>query len=1025
MVGAYDMTDPRIGRSLAWRLDIAGLATRYYGGQAPPTTVAHGAVFYTDVNAILDVGAITAALDEVGGVIRHDPVTVRLAARDVRTSTGVLDHPVRTLRRIGADGATYATGLYTTIEHAVASPDIYVTSDPVGWPVPGVLHIGQEAFSYAGTAGLGVGSWRFTGTTRPLMASQYDRHTVSAQSGRQPSVVSDVVHWRGRRAWLYVAPVLGRALTGADYVEHWTGIVDTEPTLAGDGMTITMSIAPLTAILSRPIDAAVDPGELVQAWHYFSGDSGHVVRRIDRWPANSAINNAGVLAGAVNPITMLGADMYEDVFDWTLPSAHPRGWHPTQRSNPPTVPLTVEVTGVIVPQQITVPPGDLPVAAFRIYQPELEELSGLSLIDNLDPTTYLAPWPGRWTECAVGGAPWQLAADSITSWATTTNKGFGGRWHSVRLVDRREGWVMLARRNSTLHGVYLVGWDDHDSDLRHSILDLRPQRYNVGDWTMWAGLSFDARDTAARPEANGVFGAGMVYSVSAGAGDTDDSFPVEGLRRAWYQGGERYFLATTNLYSGASGNIQWVKATATMRGEPRIVSLPVIGSVVQLDPLGNAVGYLHEVDRNLVIAADTVWQEWGGPAVTLEQSVRVYARNPINMLLMLLISGRGGLVNSATYDTLPAGLNIPGYDVDIPSFRAVGAAHALSSRVIDIPRGATVLSIFEPILKAIGYAIGVTYRTASRRHYVSLVRLGVPSVADAIASLSDADCTRDGLVSSRIDGRVIRAYRIEANFLGDGTDAKPQALVTYIDSDAVGESGGDAGETLTLPLRGVTFPGSQSDIQLELLGSIVQPLRARLGRPRLRYDLTVWSDQVLGVTIGSTVLLTSTRAALQDGSEGVTDLPCRVVEIRADIQRAVTRLGLMAMPLRNGGRSGGYVPAMRVSGITSPTEVVVESNAYTATVHPVTGAVQLDAFLFLAGDAVSCVPVGNWSGRVTTSLVSVVGTSITTAAAHGLAVGDTIRHDDYAAASVAVRTYAYLSSDADELGAGDPPRVVS
>lgn len=1019
------MTDPRIGRSLAWRLDIAGLATRYYGGQAPPTTVAHGAVFFRDVNAILDVSAITAALDEVGGVIRHDPVTVRLAARDVRTSSGVLDHPVRTLRRIGADGATYATGLYTTIEHAVASPDIYVTSDPVLWPTPGVLHIGQEAFGYTGTAGAGVGSWRFTGTTRPLMGSHYDRHTVSARTGRQPSVVSEVVYWRGRRAWLYVAPVLGRPLTGADYVEHWTGIIDSEPSLAGDGMTITLSIAPLTSILSRPIDAGVDPGELVQAWHYFDGYTGHVVQRIDRWPADTALNNTGVLVGAANPITMLGADMYGDVFDFTLPADHPRGWWPTARPNPPAVPESVQVVGVVGLQLINVSPGDLPVTAFRIYQPELEERSGLSLIDNLDPTTYLAPWPGRWFECAAIGAPWQIAADELDSWATATNKGIGGRWHSVGLVyDDGDGWVLTAHRNSTLHGVYLVGWDDHDSDRRHSILDLRPQRYSAGDWTMWAGLSLDVRDTAARPENNGVFGSGMVYSVSAGATDPDNRYEVEGLRRAWYQAFERFFLSTTDLYSGVSGGIQWVQATATMRGEPRTTLLPVIGSVAQLDTLGNTIGYRHEVRRDLVTAAHTVWQEWDGPAVTLEQTVRVYADDPIKMLLMLLISGRGGLVNSAVYDTLPAGLNLPGYDVDIPSFRAVGAAHALSSRVIDIPRGATALSIFEPILKSIGYAIGVTYRAASLRHYVSLVRLGVPSVADAIASITDADCTRDGMVASRIDGRVIRAYRIECNFAGNGTDAKPQVLVTYVDSDAVGESGGDAGETLTLPLRGVTFRGSPSDIQLELLGSIVQPLRARLGRPRLRYDLTVWSDQVLGVTIGSTVLLTSTRAALQDGTEGVTDLPCRVVEIRADIQRAVTRLGLMAMPLRGGARSGGYVPAMRVSGVTSPTVVVVESNAYTATVHPVTGAVQLDPSLFSTGDAVSCVPIGNWSGRVTTSLVSVVGTSITTAAAHGLAIGDTIRHDDYAAATVAVQAYAYLSSDADELGAGDPPRAV-
>ena len=1014
------MTDPRIGRSLAWRLDIAGLATRYYGGQAPPTTVAytdvHGAVNYTDVDAVLDVSAITAALDEVGGVIRHDPVTVRLAARDVRTSSGVLDHPVRTLRRIGADGATYATGLYTTIEHAVASPEIYATSDVTGWPSPGVLHIGQEAFGYAGTAGAGLGSWRFTGTTRPLMESRYDRHTVSARTGRQPSVVSEVVYWRGRRARLYVAPVLGRALTGADYVEHWTGIIDTEPTLAGDGMTITISIAPLTSVLSRPIDAAVDPGELVQAWHYFDGETGHSVKRLDQWPQEEAIDRARIYAGPGPSVAMDGADIYDDVFDFTRSFNHPRGWQPGGN--------TARIIGIVAPGTAFIDPADLPVVAAIVpLQPRLTEFSYCSLIDDLDPTTFLAEWPRRWWDCAAVGAPWQLAADQLNSWATETNKGIGGRWHTVRLVYRNEGWVMLARRNSTLHGNFSAGGGPRNGGAFPSIVDCRPPLARLGGDSLWAGVSMFRRDQPARAYEVDAFGAGATYTITAGADDPDDEFEVEGLRQAWYQGGERYFLATTDLYSGASGNVQWVKATATMHGTVRSVSLPVIGSVAQLDPLGNIVGYRHEVRRDLVTAAHTVWQEWDGPAVTLEPSVRVYADDPIKMLLMLLLSGRGGQVNDPVYDTLPVGLNLSS-DVDIPSFLAVGAANALSSRVIDIPRGATVLSIFEPILKSIGYAIGVTYRAASLRHYVTLVRLGVPSVADAVASITDADCTRDGMVSSRIDGRVIRAYRIECNFSGDDADAKPTVPVTYVDSDAVGESGGDAGETLTLPLRGVTFAGSPSDIQLELLGSIVQPLRARLGRPRLRYDLTVWSDQVLGVTIGSTVLLTSTRAALQDGTEGVTDLPCRVVEIRADIQRAVTRLGLMAMPLRGGAKSGGYVPAMRVSGVTSPTVVVVESNAYTATVHPVTGAAQLDPFLFLAGDDVSCVPVGNWSGRVTTSLVSVVGTTITTTAPHGLAIGDTIRHDDYAAATVAVQAYAYLSSDADQLGAGDPPRVV-
>lgn len=81
------------------------------------------------------------------------------------------------------------------------------------------------------------------------------------------------------------------------------------------------------------------------------------------------------------------------------------------------------------------------------------------------------------------------------------------------------------------------------------------------------------------------------------------------------------------------------------------------------------------------------------------------------------------------------------------------------------------------------------------------------------------------------------------------------------------------------------------------------------------------------------------------------------------------------------------------------------------------------------GDDVVCVPRGNWAGRTTTT-ITVISTLnvITTFDAHGLAVGDTIRHDDYAASvgqRAALGSYAYLA-DADGLLDGtDPGKVIA
>jgi hypothetical protein len=88
-----------------------------------------------------------------------------------------------------------------------------------------------------------------------------------------------------------------------------------------------------------------------------------------------------------------------------------------------------------------------------------------------------------------------------------------------------------------------------------------------------------------------------------------------------------------------------------------------------------------------------------------------------------------------------------------------------------------------------------------------------------------------------------------------------------------------------------------------------------------------------------------------------------------------------------------------------------------------------DVDLFEVGDVVSCVPRGDWAGRKVRTITNIAGNTVSLSGlAHGLAVGDTIRHDDYAA-SIAARpelaSYAFLADEDGLLDGTDPGKVIA
>ena len=163
-----------------------------------------------------------------------------------------------------------------------------------------------------------------------------------------------------------------------------------------------------------------------------------------------------------------------------------------------------------------------------------------------------------------------------------------------------------------------------------------------------------------------------------------------------------------------------------------------------------------------------------------------------------------------------------------------------------------------------------------------------------------------------------------------------------------------------------------------------------------------------------------------DGILGVAAVLGRVMKKRPSWARSESELTIRLYDYA----ATGWAPSLEVAVVASPTEVQVTPNAYTEAVHPITGVAQQDLEYWAVGDVARAIPAGNYGASTPGLVVNSVnlGTNrIVFDPAHGLAAGDTIRPDDYGAASAAHEAaYAFLADDAGTLGgAADPAKDYS
>ena len=980
------------GRQLAVVVTVAGLTDRYFCGPAPDVSAVPGtggALTYRDVNALLDMGAESSSIEEVECTVTQTPVVVRLAARDAPISAATVTgstysaDPVRTLRRIGPAGATLRTTIAGTVPHELGPTDIDTTDDVSAWPA-GLYHIGLESVYAVATVGAQLQT-----CTRGAAHTRIARHLYQPTRGYQPSITSEPTFWRGRRATVEAAPVVDGARVGS-YVEIWRGVLDREPELSSDGMTLTLRIAPLSALMRQRFAGGAVSTTLVRGWHYFTPRVGAEIRLDQIWERGAAVEAAYDENGGHAETTQAARFAHERIFDVSLPMGHPRAGDVELYNN--TLRIVHRVTGYIGNDRLDVDPVAIPIIVGSVGDlttPYIEEACTLSLVDPAG-APEIVRWPDRALAVISGALPaavaWNTTWNACDRWRVVTNQGQLGRWASVELSQDGAGWLWRA-------GLVEPG-------MSGSTLALR---WVPSSSRVCVGVDYRAPDDA-RPfidiEAQSV---GIRReAISNATAEARARLSCRGPALAWFHSVEPALLVVDDVFAGGSPQVMRISG-GEVNYSTGAFDVTVSASTPALDPdTGALIGYLLTVD-SAQGDGDLYALDHGTP-VTVTPRARSLGVAPSTLLLRLLESGAGTGTNGV-YDVLAYGANLDASDIAENAFLSFAVPDALQGSDFDIDPTKSVDETLRDVLTLLGGA--VVQRWVDGRQRLTLTSLAPAHDAESVMAITDADLLTDEQCASSIDGRVVRAYRLESDHDAAGV---AQRITTYVDSDAVTAAGGDAGEQLALDLRGIRFDGDPADVAVAIL-PIVQHLRRRAGAPRVRYQVAVSVDHpgALEVGLGDVVTLTCASAIGIDGSIGISVQACRVLGVERDWLQ-----GRVALTLASAGmRAAGWSPSLRVRDVLSPLVVRVEDSVYTDTTEPRTGEAQNDIErtslkYFAIGDSVRCVPAGDYAAAVQRTIVDRVIGVLEFDAPHGLQPGDDIDHASWGAASTAARAYAYL-----------------
>lgn len=1018
----------RPDRRPCYVLRVAGLGV-LYGTHLPPELQTNGVTHARRRSIVPDGINFSRSIDENKRVVTVDNLQLTLNCQDLHTSDQY--DPGRVFSRLGYHGAN----AFAQITQTVAPLDVTINvTDSSNFAAGDIVHIAQETLIITS-----IVSGTQINVARGILGTIPRLHSVVTANGSFPYITAPLTYFRGRRVVVYEGVLSSSGLPPqslGDYIEVFRGFFATEPSSAVSGMShqITLELAPLTAVLDRPLASKEERTKLHPTLHAFDGQVANKILVSYCHNVGDLFTREGCIISQTISSFTIKHDRMEEInnrFDNAIAAFHPRGMR-----------FVANLFNIDLETRLYLGPNSIKVAPDRVtdFYPsgvmstltsnQQSNNRSFSLKSDATYETKVCNVSILGTRTNPQVAQWRLLVQTRfnNTFAPGTINGLSGFLFDVTL-DSTVGEVynrpLFSRRHhSSIPKAMLVLGNNPmgiTQAIRNNLIDAT---FLVGHLSEIHGRTLVSESVAGAnaPQSGGdtflvdssVLPQGTADSVPSvympaavlqledddGAArviegraqnrintDASESTPVR-LATGWFHMGSRF--SGTGEPIARSGHEAYIVLASSVgftsgsliieKGDELIAILEVSdGQGVLVNAIG---GYRYRVDKVLKYAdIDTIADYDGEEAHTVRPTISPTGTSIGELALRLLCSADGEARTSSTFDvfSLGAALNDGtgthagtfGADIDVESFKAIPNPIGAETFVPIFKDGDTILKVIEGLLNIANYTVDIS-TDAQGACRLRAVEIGLPDASNITATFDTATIAEQPIPSSASELSIKNIFKFSANY-----DHEDDAGVNITIRDQVSVDLFNESNELSIELRGVKVAANTPGDALHGLRPVFSKLRLENAYPRRVYTFDIPTSLLQQIALGDTCRITHPLLRGSSGM-GIVTAPARVRSIDYDGFSATGSVELIDY----GVAGSAWNTTLQVHTIISNNKLATTApNAHSPTTRPTDGTAVTDTSGFFVGQKVRVIsafdfdPTG--AGAIDTEVVAISSQVIT------------------------------------------------
>lgn len=992
-------------------LRVAGLSV-LYGTHQPPSVTSSGIALTRRAAVIPGSMSFGRRYDENTRVVEVDNLKIDLACGDQYTADAA--DPGKVFGRIGFQGAD----TFTRVSQDVEVTDSTITvSDNTGFTSGDVIHVGLESMKVTGTSGGDTIS-----VTRGVLGTFPRLHRVDALNGSYPYVTEPLANFRGRRVVVYEGYVDDQGGVSADlsdYVEVFRGFIASEPEIGVSGRShvVTLEIAPLTALLDKPLTSVSKSTRLHPVLHAFDGlkcnelvfasmtTEGSLYTSVNAYiNSNSAVFTniddnfcPQILNVSDNSI----ADYHPRNFSFEVPSVNMAGESSSRRRafimpQPGGIDTSNTIIDDIYPQLIRDGIGGahstlnntlMPVRSAGRSEAKTVKMTTTGTVTSPEVVnwretlrTKIAAKLNSGTISGVDGFLFDVTVEPAAGLTTvkpnyTIDSGSGPEPSAFMLmknhprdyleviestdgINPAEGLPEITGRIANTTG--FTGYSPVKTEISGAMDETRlvpREAYNLDDAN--GGEPIRCQVSTDFTEAGGHIVDTPVATAWVYLGNVD---PTDGF----FSTGENY-IVFESAFGIASGDQQDI-GILTEDGELLAVLKLEDETSVTVDGFTGVRYFISGVQKYQDVT--TVADYAGQPRFTFKPTIVPQESGIGELILKLLCSVNGAGTTSSEYDDFIIGAGMSdgtgshgddfGADINVDSFLAIPDPAGSEVYAPIYQDGDTLLDAIDGLLAATGYTVDIRSDDQGRCQ-LTAVEVSLPNRSVITKSINESQIADSPMPQSVAEISIKNVFNFSANFNSEGDPGVELTIKDQVSIDLFNEA-----EEVDIELKGI-------NLDLETPGDAVAALRAMFGRLRVensyprrvfRFDAPVGVLQRL--TLGDTVAITHELLRAQKGL-GVTNEPARVRSIEYSGYEAAGTIE--AVSYGTVGESWNVTAG--ITTVVNSTTFVVSEEVHSPARHPATGDDIEELTGFSVGDYVDIYDVYDMDSPTTVKITAI------------------------------------------------------